>query len=246
MAGEFTKYLTVSSLMTRVMGELGLTTPAAFNGSTDLTVTQILKFLTSAGQDLCTMTDWQYLHKEWTQVLTPGTFSYALPTDWNGFVSGAMWDNTSRWPVLGPLTPQIWRMMKARLVGGTNISLQYRIIGNLVTFLQSPPADTIVSDYYSRGWIIDGVQVPPGTIFRDNVANDSDTLLFDASLLTPMIKYRWRNAKGFDTTSDSDEFQAAWDIVVGRDSPAATLSIGNRSTYPFLGYANMPDTNYGS
>src|SRR5215207_2375626 len=114
MAGEYTKFPLVSAFMAQVMSELGLTIPTSYVGNTDTTVSQMLAFLTACGQDLCTMTDWQMLHKEWTQVLAPGTLSYALPDDWNGFVSGAGWDNTSTFPLIGPLTPQIWRMIKAR------------------------------------------------------------------------------------------------------------------------------------
>jgi len=245
MAGEFTKYTTVSTALTKVCRELGLTVPPAFVGSTDVGIQQLVEFLTSAGQDLCLMHDWQYLHKEWTQVLTPSVDTYTLPTDWNGFVDGAMWDNTSRWPVLGPLTPQIWRMLKARLLGGNTISLQYRIVGNqFILYYPAAAADTIVSDYYSRGWLIDGVQVP-SPVYRDNVANDSDQILFDQRLIVPLVKYKWRDAKGFDTSAQIAEFNEAFSLVTGRDIPAPILSIGPRQVYPYLNYANIPDTNYG-
>jgi hypothetical protein len=241
MSGEFTKFPIVSAFMAQTMSELGLTVPNAYIGNTDTTVTQLMAFLNACGQDLCTMTDWQMLHKEWTQILAPANLTYALPLDWNGFISGAGWDNTSTFPLIGPLTPQIWRMVKARRMT-SNLSIQYRIVGNLMTLLVAPPADTVVFDYYSRGWILNATA---GGTYRDNVAADADQILFDGSLLKPMLKYRWRNAKGFDTSAETDEFQAAWDLIVGRDTPAPTLSIGPRACYPFLGYGNIPDTGYG-
>lgn len=243
MAGEFTKFTTVSQVLQKAYRELGLTVPTSFVGNTDDTASQLVEFLTSAGQDLCTMNDWQMLHKEWTQVLTPAVSTYALPTDWNSFIDSAMWDNTARWPVIGPLTPQIWRMLKARLLGGNTISLQYRIVANqFVLYYPAAAADTIVSDYYSRGWL---VQVD-GTTYRDNPSADSDTVLFDSRIIVPLLKFKWRDAKGFDTSAASAEFQEQWDLIVGRDIPAPTLSVGPRDTYPYLGYYNMPDTNYGS
>lgn len=242
MAGEFTKFSSVSVVLTKVFSELGLTVPTSFLGNTEATVSQIVSFLTSAGQDLCLMTDWQMLHKEWTITLTSAT-SYPLPTDWNSFVDGTMWDNTSRWPVLGPLTPQIWRMLKARLLGGNTVSLQYRIVGNtFVLYAAGAVGDTIISDYYSRGWIL---QVD-GITYRDNPAADSDQILFDTRIVVPFVKYKWRAAKGFDVSTDADDFETAWDLVVGRDTPAPTLSIGAQNTYPYLGFGNIPDTNYGS
>lgn len=242
MAGEFTKFTTVSVVLGKVFRELGLTVPSTFVGNTDITAAQLVEFLTSAGQDLCTMTDWQMLHKEWTVTLTSAT-TYPLPADWNSFVDDTMWDNTSRWPVLGPITPQVWRMLKARLLGGNTISLQYRIVGNqLVLYAAGAVGDMVVSDYYSRGWLLQA----DGVTYRDNPGADSDQILFDPRIIGPLVKYKWRDAKGFDTVAASDEFQDAWDLIVGRDTPSPILSIGNRNVYPYLGYNNMPDTNYGS
>lgn len=242
MAGEFTKFSTCAQVMTQTMNELGLTPPGTFNGSSDVTITQLLAFMTATGQDLCTMTDWQMLHKTWTLTLT-GASTYPLPTDWNSFVDATFWDNTSRWPVLGPLPPQVWRLLKARLLGGNTVSLQFRITQNLFE-LYYPGAvnDVIQADYYSRGWVIDGVSA----LYRDNIANDSDQILFDTRIFVPLLKLKWRTAKGFDVLSDKDDFETAWDLVVGRDTPAPTLSIGPRAEYPYLGFGNMPDTNYGS
>ncbi len=241
MAGEFTKFTTIATILPKIFRELGLTVPTTFVGNTDLTVAQIMEFFTSAGQDLCMMTDWQMLHKEWTQVLTPGVSTYALPTDWNSFVDDTMWDNTSRWPVIGPLTPQIWRLLKARLLGGNTVSLQYRIVGNIFTlYYPAAAADTLQADYYSRAWILSGATP------RDNPATDSDTIYFDSRILVPLVKFKWRSAKGFDTSADQKDFQDGWDLVVGRDTPAPTLSVGIGAPYPYLGYLNMPDTNYGS
>lgn len=243
MAGEFTKFGTISVVMSRIVSELGLNTPASFVGNVDLTISQLMSFFTSAGQDLCTMTDWQYLHKEWTLPIVPPNVNYALPVDWNSFVDATMWNNSTSLPVIGPLTPQVWRMLKARFAGGMTISIQYRIIGNQLVLFQAPgSAMNITTDYYSRGWLL----AFDGVTYRDNPGADSDTVLFDQSIIIPLVKLRWRANKGFDTSNDVQAFNDAWDLIVGRDTPAPTLSIGPRSIYPYLGYTNIPDTNYGS
>jgi hypothetical protein len=243
MAGEFTKFGTVSTVLGRITSELGLATPASYVGNTDTTTAQVLNMLTSAGQDLCLMNDWQYLHKEWSLTLNTIDTEYDLPDDWNSFVDSTMWNNASSLPVIGPLTPQAWRMLKARFAGGASISLQYRITGNqFVLFEAASAADTIITDYYSRGWIL---QVD-GITFRDNPAADDDTILFDQRIVIPLVKLRWRAGKGFDTMNDVQDFNDAWDLVTGRDIPAPTLSLGTRSVYPYLGYGNMPDTGYGT
>lgn len=243
MAGEFTKFSTVAVVMTQAMGELGVPVQTSFVGNSDTTTNQLLKFLTASGQDLCMMNDWQMLHKEWSQVLTAPTVSYPLPVDWNSFVDDTMWNGSSSLPVIGPVTPQIWRLLKARFSGGMTISLMYRIIGNNFILFQPPSAsNTISADYYSRGWILQF----DGITYRDNVGADSDQILFDTRIVVPFLKFKWRTAKGFDTTSDVNDFNTNWDLVVGRDIPAPTLSLGPRDAFPFLGFGNIPDTGYGS
>lgn len=243
MAGEFTKYGNVAQVMTQAMGELGVTPPASFVGNSDTTTLQLLKFLTSAGQDLCLMNDWQFLHKEYTFATVIGQVNYPLPVDWNSFVDSTMWNSASSLPVIGPVPPQVWRLLKARFAGGATISLMYRIVGNMMVFFQAPSqSNSVTSDYYGRGWILEF----DGVTYRDNPSADSDQILFDQRIVVPFLKFKWRTAKGFDTTSDSDDFSAAWDLVVGRDTPAPTLSIGPRSDYPYLGYGNIPDTGFGT
>jgi len=164
---NFTKFTNIAFVMGEVMSQLGLAVPTMFVGSQDQNVTQLLSLLTSAGQDLCTMEDWQFLHKTFTLNLVPGQTYYSLPDDWNGFVSSTMWNNTQRLPVIGPLTPQVWRMLKARLISGTTISLEYRIVGNRIELYRpSNTADVIQADYYSRGWLQDAPRRRSGTTFR--------------------------------------------------------------------------------
>jgi len=238
----FTRRTTIAVVMAQILTELGLAVPATFVTSSDQNTVQILSYLTAAGQDLCLATDWEWLHKEFTITADGVTTTYDLPTDFAGFVSGAFWNNTSRLPVIGPLTTQIWRLLKARLLGGNTISVQYRIINNKVEFYAAPASgQVLITDYYSRGWILQA----DGVTYRDNPQGDDDTVLFDPRLIIPLTKLRWREGKRFDTTAAKQEFENAWDLVLGRDIPGPTLSVSPSMHYPYLGYLNIPDTNYG-
>ena len=242
---NFTQLSSCGSILQTVLTELGLPLPPAnvFVGSSDRSTILMIAFLNAAGQDLCKLHDWQWLHKEWTQIVSYPTTSYPLPPDWNGFVESTMWDNTSRLPLIGPITPQVWRMLKARLLGGNTISLQYRIIGNkMILYYPAVTSDTVMADYFSRGWLQD---VTNASIYRDNVQNDTDICLFDPRIIVPLVKWRWRAAKRFDVTTERQEFNDAMEMVAGRDTPAPTLSISPRWTYPYIGYINIPDSRYG-
>lgn len=238
----FNRISSVSVIMTAILQDIGLTVPTAFVGNTDTTISQLLRVLTNIGRELCLAYDWEFLHKEFT-ITTTGVDTYSLPADYNGFVDGTFWNNTTRLPVIGPVTPQIWRMLKARNLGGNTISIQYRIVGDKIVFYQAPSVgQTLVLDYFSRGWVQDATDMT----YRDGVEKDSDLLYFDPRILESGVKLRWRQTKGFDTTAAQQEADSMWETVVGRDTPAPTLSLAPDFGYPYLGYNNIPDTGYGS
>jgi hypothetical protein len=242
---NFTRLTTVSVVLTNAMNSIGLTPPADMLGSTDQTVTQLVQLLNEVGTDLCTMHDWQMLHKEWSFNTTPAVTEYALPEDWNGFVSGAQWDTSTRLPMTGSMPAPIWRLLKARVgAGGSLITLSYKLQADeLVLFTAPAAAEALVLDYYSRGWLRDGTEA---TVFRDNAQNNTDVVLLDSRLVEALLKLRWRASKGFDTTASVLEFNELWDTIVGRDAPAATLSVGRSQDDGLLGNINIPDTGYGS
>lgn len=239
---NFTRLTTVAVVMTNLMTELGLTVPVSFVGSSDATVQQLLVMLSSAGKDLCGMHDWETLHKEWTFTVTPGTTNYNLPADWNGFSPGAAFDNTARWPMVGSIPPVVWRILKGRLSAGNPLIITYKVMGNQLVLFSAPSADSIVLDYYSRGWLQDASDP---TVYRDNVQNDSDTILLASRLVEALVKVRWRASKGFDTVEAVQSFNDVFDLITGRDSPGPTLSIGQNPVDALINYGNIPDTNYG-
>jgi hypothetical protein len=239
----YTKFSNVGTLMTGILQDMGLSVPSAFFGNTDVTISQVLRIMQNIGQELCMAYDWQFLHKEYTITTDGVATQYDLPADWNDFVNSTFWNKSTALPVIGPLTPQVWRLLKARLLGGNTISLQYRIVGNKIVFYYAPGAgQELQIDYYSRGWL----QSATDQTFRDNIQADSDIAYFDPRIISAGVKLRWRETKGFDTTAATQEFEAMWNLVIGRDTPAPLLSIGPSADYPYLGYGNIPDTNYGS
>jgi hypothetical protein len=238
----FTRRSTASAIITGMMTDVGLTPPADIYGSSDQTVQQLIQQFNQCGQDLCMMHDWEMLHKTWTQAIVTATTSYALPTDFNGFIDGSGWGTSSRWPLLGSVTPQVWRMLKARNSAGALASIMFKIEGDYFV-LFSGSDDTLNMDYYSRGWL--QAAGDPTTI-RDNMQANDDVCYFDPRLISTLLKVRWRASKGFDTSEAVEEFNLLWDRITGRDIPAMTLSVSPNGGSNLLGFNNIPDTNYGS
>lgn len=241
---EFNRADTAGNIVRRALGTMGLQKPVeAGESPSDKTVSQMWDLLTECGRDMIREYEWQVLTR--THALTTdGQTSYDLPEDWDRYIDATGWNNTGRMPLIGPLSRQQWRMLQARQLGGTTIRLQYVIErGQLVLYFAPSPNQTLNIDYISRGWVQDEGD---DTLFRDYVKNDSDRVLFDSSMMVALLKYRWREAKGFEATDARIAYEKALDKAKYADSPKNRLSLNNRSGFPYLGYFNIPDTNYGS
>lgn len=240
----FTRQETAAQIMMNVMNVIGLTPPAGFIGTTDVTVTQMVALFNEAGKDMASSFDWQMLHKEWTLVADGVNSAFDLPADWGGFVDSAGWDNTQRWPALGSISPQIWRMLKSRVSGGSWAAVIYKVQASQIVFFNKPVLnETFVFDYYGRGWL--RATADPSIVY-DNLQADSDICLLDSRLMESFLKLRWKGNKGFDTTNDVSDFTNVFEMVTGRNVPGPTLSIAPTRSDNLLGYLNIPDTGYGN
>lgn len=239
---EFNRQITVNEVIRRALGTMGLVKPANVSDATDATTRQMLDILTECGQELIGEYDWQELTTTSTFTTTEA-LEYDLPPDWERFMDDAGWNNTGRLPLLGPLNSQQWRMLQARQLGGTTLRLQYVIRGDkLVLYFVPNPAQEISIDYISRGWVIDGTD---STIRRDYAANSTDIVVYNPRVIVPMLKWKWRSAKGFDTTAAEKEYKDALNVAKYSDKPHRAVPLSGRAQFPYLGYFNMPDTGIG-
>jgi hypothetical protein len=242
---DFTRKMTALAVIQQATGEMGLPIPATANGSTDLMTMQLWSLLIQAGQEL--LDDpykWQCLVAEQTLTTIPGTVQYDLPLDWAGYYDNSSWNNSSVNPVVGSLTSQMWRLLKARNLGSNTFILQYMLRGDKLELYSSPSvAQTLKIDYMSRGWVQDASS---STTFRDYPASDSDLIRYNPRLIISKLKLLWRIAKGFDTTGAQNEYEAAYARAKGTDTPGLTINLAPVAGFPYIGYYNIPDTGYGS
>jgi hypothetical protein len=242
---EFNRQITGYEAVRRAMAQLGLPAPTSVVGNTDATVAQMVELLNQAGLDLVEDEyKWQVLCKTQTIVTSAGQLQYALPDDWAGYYSETFWNNTAQQMIGGAPSPQIWRMMKTRSTTGQTFMLQYTLRGDSLTLLSVPAtSQTLNIDYQSRAWVRDGSNT---ALTRDFIKTDSDVILLNASLITALLKLKWRIAKGFDTSGAQREYEDAYAHAKGVDGPGTTLSVTPTSGFPYLGYDNIPDTGYGA
>jgi len=234
-------------IVKRVLRVVGLPVPQSVAGATDAVSVQIWQLLTELGQELLDEYQWQFRTRVFSVTTDPLIKTYDLPTDFDRFIDSTGWNNTARIPLIGPMTEQQWALLIARQLGGTTLRLQYRINQNKLELYYSPsqPNDLAMT-YIGRGWVQDATDPLK---YKDTMEADGDICMYDPRLIVSMLRFRWRRAKGFDTTDLEQEFINALMNAKSKDTPGVDLPLSQGRNgpgqFPYLGYFNMPDTGYG-
>ena len=96
-------------------------------------------------------------------------------------------------------------------------------------------------EYRSKGW----ARSATGTVQNSFIA-DTDTTVLDDRIMVLATKLKYFQIKSFDTTALQQDYQRYLSIVKANDKGSATLSFAPYPSKVLIGYANIPDTNYGS
>jgi hypothetical protein len=164
---------------------------------------------------------------------------YDLPSDWDREISQTEWDRTNRWPLMGPQSSQSWQSFKSGIVYA-GPRQRFRILANAYAINPPPPDGLIFAmEYMSNAWI-----VSPAGVALTAFASDSDTTVFNDSLLIAGLKAKWKSAKGLDASFDLSEFRTLLEQNKAQDKSAAVLSLGGPSQSILLSTANLPDGNW--
>ncbi len=172
--------------------------------------------------------------------MTFSQIEYPLPSDWKKQIPQTEWDRTNRWPLMGPQTPQAWQSFKSGIVYAGPRE-RFRIMGNSIV-LNPPPPDGLIFayEYISKDWVIgvDGGTKPGFTL-------DTDTCIFDDSLIILGTKVLFLQAKGLDFSLEGAQFNNLMNQCKAQDKSAAALSISPRPAGRLLGLDNVPDGSWG-
>ena len=172
------------------------------------------------------------------------TFSrtiYPLPPDYETITDNTHWDKTKHWQMLGPVDAQQWQWLKSGYIS-TGPRVRWRILGN--EFQIWPPYNTqeyLGFEYRSKGFVRDTV----GNV-KNSFTADTDTTVLDDTVLVLATKLKYFQIKSFDTTALQQDYQRYLSIAKANDKGSATLSFAPQPSAVLIGYANIPDTGYGS
>jgi hypothetical protein len=172
------------------------------------------------------------------------TFSqtkYPLPPDFETITDNTHWDKTKHWQMLGPEDAQQWQWLKSGYIS-TGPRIRWRILGG--QFQIWPPYNTqeyLGFEYRSKGWARSATDQ-----VKNSFTVDTDTTVLDDTVLVLATKLKYFQIKSFDTTALQQDYMRYLSVAKANDKGSATLSFAPYPSKVLIGYANIPDTGYGS
>lgn len=166
---------------------------------------------------------------------------YDLPPDFETITDNTHWDKTKHWQMLGPEDAQQWQWLKSGYIS-TGPRIRWRILGQ--QFQIWPPYNTqeyLGFEYRSKGW----ARSATGQV-KNSFTADTDTTIYDDRLLVLGTKLKYFQIKSFDTTALQQDYFRILNVVKANDKGSANLSFAPYPTKVLIGYANIPDTGYGT
>jgi len=166
---------------------------------------------------------------------------YTLPPDFETITDRTQWDKSKHWEMLGPEDAQQWQWLKSGYIS-TGPRMRWRILGN--KFQVWPPMTTqeyLGFEYRSKGW----ARSATGEV-KNSFTSDGDTTVFDDRIMVLYTKLKYFQIKSFDTTALTQDYMRYLSIAKANDKGAPNLSFAPYPTKVLIGWANIPDTGYGS
>ena len=167
--------------------------------------------------------------------------AYDLPFDFETITDRTQWDKSKHWEMLGPEDAQQWQWLKSGYIS-TGPRVRWRILDN--QFQIWPVMNTneyLGWEYRSKGW----ARSADGAI-KNSFTVDTDTTVFDDRIMVLYTKLKYFQIKSFDTTALMQDYQRYLTIAKANDKGAPNLSFAPYPSKVLIGYANIPDTGYGS
>ena len=183
----------------------------------------------------------QYATGDGVQSVVCAQTAYDLPADFETITNRTMWDKSKHWEMLGGEDAQQWQWLKSGYIS-TGPRIRWRILDN--QFQIWPIMNTqeyLGWEYRSKGW----ARSATGEI-KNSFTADSDTTVLDDRIMVLGTKLKYFQIKSFDTTALMQDYQRYLSVAKANDKGAPNLSFAPQASRVLIGYANIPDTGYGS
>ena len=183
----------------------------------------------------------QYATGDGVQSVVCAQTAYDLPPDFENITNRTQWDKSKHWEMLGPEDAQQWQWLKSGYIS-TGPRVRWRILdGQFQIWPIMNTQEYLGWEYRSKGW----ARSVTGAI-KNSFTADSDTTVLDDRIMVLGTKLKYFQIKSFDTTALTQDYQRYLSIAKANDKGAPNLSFSPQASRVLIGYANIPDTGYGS
>jgi hypothetical protein len=183
----------------------------------------------------------QYATGDGVQSVVCAQTAYDLPPDFENITNRTQWDKSKHWEMLGPEDAQQWQWLKSGYIS-TGPRVRWRILdGQFQIWPIMNTQEYLGWEYRSKGW----ARSATGAI-KNSFTADTDTTVLDDRIMVLGTKLKYFQIKSFDTTALTQDYQRYLSIAKANDKGAPNLSFAPYPSKVLIGYANIPDTGYGS
>lgn len=232
-----------SATVTGMSSVTGLTTNPTYFQVTGVGIPQDT-FITAADAGALTVTLAQAATASGTNTLTFSQILFVPPSDFDRQIDRTHWDKSKHWEMLGPSTPQQREWLRSGYIS-TGPRVRYSYMGGYFMIWPALGTDESLSyEYVSKFWVL---ATSPTTLAPTKQAFtvDTDTCIFPDALMRAMIKLKYFEVKGFDTTAYYRDYMMQRDLAKANDGGSQTLAMNPRPASILIGWENIPDSSYG-
>jgi hypothetical protein len=191
--------MTLLTMINGAQDTIGLPRSTVVIASTDGNVRTLLALAQTEGRELLERFSWPQTQAEATHTTLNAELQGVMTTIAPGFsyiINQTFWNRSLTQPVLGPLSPQEWQHLVARVTTGPYA--QYRIQGgNLYGYPAPSAGDEWVFEYQTVNFCQSSVDVA-----QSAWAADDDTGILDENLMEMGVVWRFKKKNGLDYSED--------------------------------------------
>lgn len=193
--------------------------PTTIIGNNQDAAKQVLEALDIAIVNIARSFDWQQLQAEHTFNSVASTQGYNLPSDFDRIIDNTFWNTTRQRNVIGPSTPQEWRILTNATITGSTANDYFRIRDSQTLLFPTPTAvEGFVYEYISN-LIVDS----SGGTGQTGWQADTDVPNVDEYLVRLDATWRFLGMQGKPYAEKQREFDLALAERIARNGGRKTI-----------------------
>lgn len=224
--------MSLLSLIQAAASRCNLAVPANAIGNADINIQQMVVLANDIGQYLASRYNWKELRQEATITGDGSTTKFSVEGGFSRMVPSARAPHgqiySSLYPYLplnGPINDEDWRQL--HMVPVLIVPEVWRLGAGFIEFYPAPASgENIVFDFYTSNWVLSQ------TIPYASYQLDTDTCVFDETLMSLGVTWKWKRTKGLDYGQEANDYDDRLNMLIGQNGSAREIAIGSPGIVP--------------